>query len=205
VAGLHIRWSEHEARKPYARPFGVSFLADDGASVGSVAVNGSDLLYYRQFQAVVLQLAGELFIDERVDAAADPQRAWLDVVSAALPQVGRIDATPESSFSESDGRAFDLSVILDDDLAVRVSAATLLEYQEFQASVAHQSGRLYRNRPVEAVDDPLERHLAWMAALWARPKQEQRRCSTPCPGEASSLGWSARERCCMRWMIPSSA
>src|SRR5438309_9169177 len=98
MPSLHIRWSEHEAQKPYARPFGVSFLADDGESVGGVAVNGSDLLYYRQFQAVVLQLAGELFIDEDVNAAQDPQRAWLDVVGAALPEVGRIRVTPESSF-----------------------------------------------------------------------------------------------------------
>ena len=30
MADIQVRWSEHEARKPYARPFGVSFL-DDGA------------------------------------------------------------------------------------------------------------------------------------------------------------------------------
>jgi len=182
---IQIRWSEHEARKPYARPFGVSFLADDGSSVGSVAVNGSDLLYYRQFQAVVLQLAGELFVDERVDSATDPQRAWLDAVGEVLPKVSRIGVTPESSFSESDGRAFELSVALDGGLTVRVNAATLLEYQEFQAAVAHQSGRLYRNRTVEAVDDPLQRHLAWMTTL--------RECvQRPDSSEAMAEAWPWR-------------
>src|SRR5207237_3699493 len=132
----------------------------------------------------------------------------------------RIRVTPESSFRESDGRAFELDVELDADVTVRVSAATLLEYQEFQAAVAHQSGRLYRNRAVEAVDDPLQRHLAWMAALrqcvrrpaageamaeawpWrgAQPTPEQRRCSKPFPGAESSRDWSARERGCTRWL-----
>ena len=185
MPGLHIRWSEHEARKPYARPFGVTFFDDDGASAGSVAVNGSDLLYYRQFQAAVLHLAGELFVDASVDAAADPQRAWLDVIGAAMPGVEHIEVTPVSSFVEPEGRVFELSVRIDTDHAVRVSAATLLEYQELQAAVAHQAGCLYRNRAVEAVDDPAQRHLAWMAAL--------RECvRRPDAAEAMSEAWPWR-------------
>ena len=182
---LHVRWSEHEARKPYARPFGVTFLDDDATSVGSVAVNGSDLLYYRQFQSAVLHLAGELFVDVSVDAAADPQRAWLDVLGAAMPGVDHIDVTPVSSFVEPDGRVFELSVELGDDRAVRVSAATLLEYQELQAAVAHQAGCLYRNRAVEAVDDPLQRHLAWMDELRACVRR-------PDAADAMSSAWPWR-------------
>lgn len=165
MPGLHLRWSEHEARKPYARPFGVTFLSDDGTAAGSIAVNGADLLYYRQFQAAVLHLAGELFIDPAVEGAPDPQRAWLDVVGTLLPAAERFEVTPASSFTEPEGRAFELDVVLDSAARVRVSAATLLEYQELQAVVAHQSGRLFRDRVVEAIDEPLQRQRAWMAAL----------------------------------------
>ncbi len=66
---MRIRWSEQEARKPYARPFMVTFTADDGTDVGSVALNGADLLYYTQFQTAVLSLAGELFVDTAVEAS----------------------------------------------------------------------------------------------------------------------------------------
>ena len=69
---MRIRWSEQEARKPYARPFMVTFTGDDGTDVGSVALNGADLLYYTQFQTAVLSLAGELFVDTAVEASADP-------------------------------------------------------------------------------------------------------------------------------------
>jgi len=185
VPGLHIRWSEHEARKPYARPFGVTFLDDNGASVGSVAVNGADLLYYRQFQAAVLHLAGELFVDEAVDGAVDPQRAWLDVIGATLPAVARIDVTPVSSFEEHSGRVFEFGVAVAADRTVRVNAATLLEYQELQAVVAHQAGRLYRSPNVEAVDDPLQRHLAWMAELRAFVRR-------PDSADAMSEAWPWR-------------
>lgn len=185
MPGLHIRWSEHEARKTYARPFGVTFLDDDGAAAGSVAVNGADLLYYRQFQAAVLHLAGELFVDEAVDGAGDPQRAWLDVIGSALPSVSHIDVTPVSSFAEHSGRVFEFNVAISADRTVRVSATTLLEYQELQAVVAHQAGCLYRNTAVEAIDDPLQRHLAWMAELRAFVRR-------PDAAEAMSEAWPWR-------------
>jgi hypothetical protein len=50
MPAISVRWSEQEARKPYARPFMVSFTDDAGGSLGAVAVSGSDLLYHRQFR-----------------------------------------------------------------------------------------------------------------------------------------------------------
>jgi len=47
MPAITVRWSEQEARKPYARPFMVSFAGDDGEVIGSVAVSGADLLYHR--------------------------------------------------------------------------------------------------------------------------------------------------------------
>ena len=41
MASLQLRWSMHEARKPYARPFMVTFVNDSGEQLGSVAMNGS--------------------------------------------------------------------------------------------------------------------------------------------------------------------
>ena len=86
MPSLRVRWSEQEARKPYARPFMVTFTADDGTDVGSVALNGADLLYYTQFQTAVLSLAGELFVDAAVEASGDPQRAWLDRIAGLMPE-----------------------------------------------------------------------------------------------------------------------
>src|SRR5438128_2375784 len=103
---LMLRWSEAEASKPYARPFMVSFTDDTGAALGSVAMDGADLLYYRQFQAAVLALAGELFVDADVESAADPQRAWLDRIGRALPDAGQATVTPVSSFDTHEGRRF---------------------------------------------------------------------------------------------------
>ena len=87
MPAISVRWSEQEARKPYARPFMVSFADDAGEVIGSVAVSGADLLYYRQFQAAVLALAGELFVDGALDAEPDAQAAWLERLSALLPAV----------------------------------------------------------------------------------------------------------------------
>ena len=162
---LEIRWSEPEARKPYARPFGVSFLADDGSSLGSVAVSGADLLYYRQFQAAVLALAGELFDDAELQTSADPQRAWLNRITPLLPLASTFAVAMESTFDHDQGRLFHCSVSLDGQTAATLSVPALLEYQEFQAAVAHQSGRLYRDREVENVQDPHWRHAAWMRRL----------------------------------------
>src|SRR5438477_8888227 len=90
---LAVRWSETEAHKPYARPFMVSFIDDQDATLGSVAVNGADLLYYRQFQAAVMALAGELFRDELVERDPDPQRAWLDQIAALVPPAAALRVT----------------------------------------------------------------------------------------------------------------
>jgi len=98
VATLRLRWSEHEARKPYARPFMVSFVDDAGADLGSVALNGSDLLYWRQFGVAVAALSGELFLFDAVDSAADPQRAWLETLITLMPSATVTQVTPRSSF-----------------------------------------------------------------------------------------------------------
>jgi hypothetical protein len=46
-----------------------------------------------------------------------------------------------------------------------VEAAAILEYQDLQAALAHRSGALYRDRDLEAVADPSDRHRAWVAVL----------------------------------------
>jgi hypothetical protein len=185
VSPLHVRWSEHEAGKPYARPFGVSFVDDDGGEHGSVAVSGQDLLYVRQFQIAVLTLGGELFDDPTLRGSGDPQRAWLDQLAAALPLAGQLSVLPQSSFDHSAGRVFSFAV---SEAGVRravVDAQTLLDYQEFQAAIAHQSGRLYRVADVEAVDDPLARQTAWTAVL-------REMLSRPPGDEAMSETWPWR-------------
>ena len=113
MPSIRVRWSEQEARKPYARPFMVTFSGDDGADVGSVALNGADLLYYTQFQTAVLSLAGELFVDTAVEASADPQRAWLDRVAGLIPDIGAITITPRSTFDDNQGRVFRLVISTD--------------------------------------------------------------------------------------------
>ena len=94
MPALSIRWSEQEARKPYARPFMVSFTDDAGEPAGAVAVSGADLLYYHQFQIAVLALAGELFADAGVDSQTDPQAAWLERLSGLLPAVESLELHP---------------------------------------------------------------------------------------------------------------
>jgi hypothetical protein len=182
---LRLRWSETEATKPYARPFMVSFLDDAGSAVGSVAVGGADLLYYRQFQAAVLALAGELFVDQLVETAADPQRAWLDRLAGALPDAGAATVTPASSFDHHEGRRFAFTVTCGGGAIARVDARSLVEYQEFQAAIAHQTGHLYRDAAVEGVDDALHRQAAWMTAL-------RERLARPDPAEAMNQEWPWR-------------
>lgn len=185
MAGLRIRWSEHEARKPYARPFGVTFIAGDGEMLGSVAVGGADLLYHRQFQAAVLALAGEIFHDIRVTAAPDPQRAWLDVLAELLPACPDFAASPVSAFDEQRGRTFHFSIAVDSVVCAAVDAACLLDYQEFQAALAHQTGVLLREPAVEGVDDVNARHAAWMDVL-------RHRVQRPDDSEAMSAVWPWR-------------
>lgn len=166
MAGLSLRWSEHEARKPYARPFGVSFIGGEGTSMGSIAVSGMDLLYYRQFQVAVLALAGELYHDPEVEADAEPQGRWLDRLGQLLPAAGALILRPVSLFDHDRGRVFRVTV----EMAGRATPASLepqslLEYQELQAALAHQTGRLYRDVEVERIADPGRRQSSWIACL----------------------------------------
>jgi hypothetical protein len=182
MATMRVRWSESEARKPYARPFMVTFVSDDGSDVGSVALNGAELLYYTHFQTAVLSLAGELFVDSSVEASADPQRAWLDRIGELLPELGEISVLPKSTFDEHSGRVFRLIVSTDDGRTASVDAAALLEYQDLQAVLAHQTGCLFRDRAIEGVEDIAERRRAWMGAIRLKVQR-------PDAGEAMSETW----------------
>jgi len=179
---MRVRWSESEARKPYARPFMVTFVSDDGAEGGSVALNGAELLYYTHFQTAVLSLAGELFVDPGAEASSDPQRAWLDRVAALVPALGEISITPRSSFDEHSGRVFRMIVSADGGRTASVDAAALLEYQDLQAVLAHQTGCLFRDHTIEDVADVAERRRAWMSAVRGLVRR-------PDPGEAMSETW----------------
>lgn len=170
MADFSVRWSALEARKPYASPFGVMFVDDAGNGLGGIAVNGQDLLFYSQFQQAVLRLAGELFSVDEVDAAPDPQRAWLDRLGSKLPALSAVVVRPESYLDESaherrfrflidGGAARDLGA------EIFVAAATLSDYQVLQAALAHLTGHLYRDPLIEAVADPELRRLEWTAAL----------------------------------------
>jgi hypothetical protein len=182
---LRLRWSEQEARKPYARPFMVSFVDDSGTSLGSVALNGSDLLYCRQFGSAVAALCGELFLLESVDAAADPQRAWLDLLAPLLPATAVTGVTPRSTFDHESGRVFGFEVVCAGAPAAVVDAPTLLEYQDLQAALAHQTGRLLRVAAVEEVEDPARRRHAWLQ--WLRTV-----VARPAPDEAMAADWPWR-------------
>jgi len=182
MPSMRIRWSEQEARKPYARPFMVTFIGNDGTDVGSVALNGADLLYYTQFQTAVLSLAGELFVDTAVEASGDPQRAWLDRIAGLMPAIALVGITPRSTFDDNQGRVFRMVIAAEGGRAAIVDASGLLEYQELQAVLAHQTGCLYRNLDVEAIDDPAERRRNWIGAL-------RLLVSRPDPGEAMNEAW----------------
>ena len=123
MPSIRIRWSEQEARKPYARPFMVTFTGDDGTDVGSVALNGADLLYYTQFQTAVLSLAGELFVDTAVEASSDPQRAWLDRIAGLMPAIALVGITPRSTFDDNQGRVFRLVISAEGGRAAIVDAS----------------------------------------------------------------------------------
>jgi hypothetical protein len=182
VATLRLRWSEHEARKPYARPFMVSFVDDDDDVLGSVALSGADLLYSRQFCVAVAALSGELFRLDQVDAAPNPQRAWLEILTGLMPGTEVAGVTPRSTFDHDAGRIFGFEVACTGGTVAVVDAPTLLEYQEFQAALAHQTGRLLRVPVVEAVDDSEPRRRAWL--LWLSGV-----VSRPGPEEAMAAEW----------------
>src|SRR5487761_504206 len=177
MPSLSVRWSEQEARKPYARPFMVSFTGDGGEPLGAVAVSGADLLYYRQLQVAVLALAGELFVIGPVEAAGDLQAAWLEHLSGLLPAAEGLELRPVSSFDHDRGRVFHVEAQVPGcSEPARLEAPSVLEYQELQAAIAHQTGRLYRRPEVEAQVDPEERQRIWLGLLGgvlARPGEEE--------------------------------
>jgi hypothetical protein len=185
MATLRLRWSEHEARKPYARPLMVSFVDDGGADLGSVAVNGADLLYLRQFAAAVAALSGELFVADPVDSAPDPQRAWLALLTPLLPAAGALTVTPRSTFDQDRGRIFGFVVKGAGAADAVVDGPTLLEYQDFQAALVHQTGSLLRVAAVEEIDDAAPRRREWLR--WLREVVER-----PGPDEAMSATWPWR-------------
>ena len=144
---ISVRWSEQEARKPYARPFMVSFWDDAGEPVGAVAVSGADLLYYRQFQVAVLALAGELFAGRGDRLERGPSGgAWLERLATLLPAIGSLELHPVSTFDHDRGRVFHVEARVPGRAEpAHLEAATVLEYQELQATLAHQTGGLYRD------------------------------------------------------------
>jgi hypothetical protein len=161
---ISIRWSEHEAGKPYARPFAVRFHERE-AMLGAVATSGADLLYYRQFQLSVLSLCGELFRDPAIESHADPQRAWLDRLGELLPPAPEaLRLRPASTFDHDRGRTFHIEA---DGLptSVHLPTASLIDYQEFQATIAHKGGCLFRARQVEDEEEPSRRQALWLDVL----------------------------------------
>lgn len=154
-----------EARKPYASPFGVMFVDGDGAGIGGIAVNGPDLVYYRQFQGAVLRLTGEVFSVAAIDASPDPQRAWLDLLASRIPDLQPLRLQGASFYDEqARERRFRFSVLgLDGEC--HVGAPVVADYQELQAALAHLTGRLYRNSDIESIEDAEQRRSAWMTAL----------------------------------------
>ena len=185
MARLQLRWSEHEARKPYARPFMVTFVNDDAEELGSIGVSGADLVYWRQFVVAVAALTGELFIHDDVDDAADPQRVWLQKLTQMMPPAGEVTITPASTFDHDHGRVYGFRVTSGEDRHGVVDARTLLEYQELQAAIAHQCGRLLRVASVEAVEDAAPRQRAWLD--WLNEK-----VTRPSVEEAMSRQWPWR-------------
>jgi hypothetical protein len=158
-----------------------SFVDGEGNDLGSVALNGPDLLYWRQFGAAVAALSGELFILDPVDSAPDPQRAWLETLTPLLPAASDIHITPHSTFDHERGRVFGFVVTSTAAADAVVDSPTLLEYQDFQAALVHQTGRLLRVATVEDVDEPAPRRRAWMGWLSdvvARPSADEAMTTT---------------------------
>ncbi|MGD1052236.1 MAG: hypothetical protein ABR950_00225 [Candidatus Dormibacteria bacterium] len=182
MPAISVRWSEQEARKPYARPFMVSFTDDAGEPAGAVAVSGADLLYYHQFQIAVLALAGELFADGGVDSQPDPQAAWLERLAGLLPAVESLELHPVSSFDHERGRLFYIEARLPGAAQpALLEAPTVFQYQELQAILAHQTGCLYRNPAIESVADAAQRQRLWMDVLGSaldRPGEDEAMAAT---------------------------
>lgn len=167
-ARYEIRWSQLEARKPYARPFGVLFADDKGLPTVGLAVDGADLLFYEQFRLAVLTMLGEIFNEPRAEASEDVQRAWLDVISELLPVATVESITPIDAQDELRGLhyRFVVRVVGVADPA-QLEAEQVLDYQLFQAIVAHQTGRVLRDAGVESVADPAARRRLWAQRVQA--------------------------------------
>lgn len=187
MPGLRVRWTESEARRPYGRPFAVTFHDDAGETVGRISLGGADLLYYRQFQAAVLTQGGELFRDRAIDGGDDPQRAWLDRLAELMPPARSLTLRPATRFHEDRGRIFHLEAHEAGELIGLIEAPLVLDYQEFQAALAHQTGRLFRSLDVETVEMPSRRQARWLDVIAAMAER---------PGEEDAMGahWPWRER-----------
>jgi hypothetical protein len=180
VAHFRIRWSQLESQKPFARPLGVLFFDDQGRSLPSVAVSGADLLFYEQFRAEVLSLLGEVFTEPSAETAGDTQRAWLDLLSELLPSadVEGIVPVPVQDADRGVHHVFAITLAGGAERPM-LEAEQVLDYQEFQAAVAHQSGRLFRDHEVEAVEDHGARRRLWSTRVSALlPGADELRGST---------------------------
>jgi hypothetical protein len=159
-----VRWSHLESRRPGARPFGVLFEDDIGGSAAGLTVDGADLLYYEQFRSAVLAMLGVVFRDTAVEASDDAQRAWLDLLTTAIPPavLEAIALTDAQDASRGVHHLFTAVLAGEPRLtADGLEAGQVLDYQQLQAAIAHQTGRLLRDTDVEAVADEQERRRAW--------------------------------------------
>lgn len=94
--------------------------------------------------------------------AADPQGMWLDHLATLLPLVEEDAIRVLATFDEDKGRTYRFAAGDDNG---GIHARQLLEYQEFQAAVAHKTGALYRDAVIEKISDPAERQTEWVRRL----------------------------------------
>jgi hypothetical protein len=92
---------------------------------------------------------------------------------------------PASDFDEREGRRFHFRLAGEAFPWTRFSAASLLDYQEFQAALAHQTGRLHRRRAIEELADQEVRRRAWI-------KEVREMLERPAEDEAMSSAWPWR-------------
>ncbi|MGC8461826.1 MAG: hypothetical protein ACP5OR_08325 [Candidatus Dormibacteria bacterium] len=159
---LNVRWSEHEAMKPYARPFGVTVLFRKAPVTGMVALNGRELVYFHAFQEALLALGGVLLPTHLVGEGGACQQAWLDIVGSAIPVIHELVITPHSRFNHEEGRMFVFALSFPQHYQViEVQHSQLLEYQELQCIIAHRTGMLLRNEDVEQAPTTEDTRLKW--------------------------------------------
>ncbi len=107
------------------------------------------------------------------------------MLTPLLPDTGHISVSPRSTFDHERGRVFGFVVTGAGTAEAVVDAATLLEYQDFQAALVHQTGRLLRVAAVEEVEDAAPRRRAWLR--WLREV-----VGRPGADEAMSTTWPWR-------------